>query len=516
MTTPHAVPPHHHVAIVGTGFAGIGASIKLAEAGVDHVLLERAEDLGGTWRDNSYPGCRCDVPSHLYSLSFAPNPDWSETYSPQPEIQAYLRRTAEEHGVVDWIRFGHDVREARWDEAEGRWHLDTAAGEVTADVLVPAVGAFSEPSIPDLPGLETFEGTTFHSARWRHDHDLTGRRVAAIGTGASAIQFVPAIQPQVEHLTVFQRTAAWVLPHSNRRITDVERTLYRRFPGLQRLPRAFVYWSRELIVGRAMVRNGPLLRRLEKLATRLIDRQVRDPELRKAVTPDFRPGCKRLLLSDDWYPALQKANVDLVTEKVVEVRPNAVVTADGVQHEVDTIIFGTGFRVAEQPIAQRITGVGGLRLSDAWAADGMAAYAGATISGFPNLFMLAGPNTGIGHTSLVLMIEAQITYLLDALRQMRERGLRSVDLKPTALAAWSREIQAKAAPTVWSSGGCASWYLDEEGRNTTLWPDQTYRFVQRTKRFDLEKYDVARWGGPAAQGDEPYGGEEPGSSAEVA
>jgi cation diffusion facilitator CzcD-associated flavoprotein CzcO len=485
------VTEHHHVAVVGTGFAGIGASIKLAEDGVDHVLLERAEDLGGTWRDNSYPGCRCDVPSHLYSLSFAPNPDWSETYSPQPEIQAYLRRIAEEHGVVERIRFGHELLDARWDDTADRWRLRTAAGPMTADVLVLGIGGFSEPAIPDLPGLDRFEGTTFHSARWDHGHDLAGERVAAIGTGASAIQFVPAIQPEVEHLTVFQRTPAWVLPHSNRRITSVERALYRRFPALQRLPRAVVYWSRELVVGRAMVRNGPLLRRLEKLAHRLLAREVKDPELRQALTPDFRPGCKRLLLSDDWYPALQQPNVDLVTEKIVEVRPRGVVTADGVEHPVDTIIFGTGFKVTKQPVGDLVHGVGGETLAEHWAEEGMAAHLGTTIDGFPNLFMLAGPNTGIGHTSLVVMIEAQITYLLDALRQLAGRGLRRFDLKPEAMAAWKAEMDAKAGRTVWNTGGCASWYLDESGRNTVLWPDQTYRFKQRTQRFDPQNYEVA-------------------------
>jgi cation diffusion facilitator CzcD-associated flavoprotein CzcO len=483
--------PHHHVAIVGTGFAGIGASIKLAEDGVDHVLLERAADLGGTWRDNSYPGCRCDVPSHLYSLSFAPNPDWSETYSPQPEIQAYLRRIAEEHGVVDRILFGHELLDATWDEGATRWRLLTAAGPLTADVLVLGVGGFSEPSIPDLPGLESFEGTMFHTARWDHDHDLHGDRVAVIGTGASAIQVVPAIQPEVEHLSVFQRTPAWIFPHTNRPITRVERWLYKRFPKLQRLPRAFVYWSRELIVGRGMVRNDRVLTRMEALASKHLHHQVKDPELRRKLTPDFRPGCKRVLLSDDWYPALQQPNVDVVTEKIIEVRPHGIVTADGVEHPVDTIVFGTGFKVTQQPIGDLVHGVGGQSAAEHWADTGMAAHLGTTIDGFPNLFMLAGPNTGIGHTSLVVMIEAQITYLVDALRQMSGRGLRTIDLKPEAMAAWTAEMAAKASGTVWNSGGCASWYLDEEGRNTVIWPDQTYRFVQRTKRFDAENYEVA-------------------------
>ena len=509
--------PHHRVAIVGTGFAGIGASIKLAEEGVDHVLLERADDLGGTWRDNSYPGCRCDVPSHLYSLSFAPNAEWSETYSPQPEIQAYLRRTAEERGVVDRIRFGHELLDATWDDDNSRWRLQTAAGPLSADVLVSAVGGFSEPTIPDLPGLESFEGEAFHSARWRHDVDLRGKRVAAIGTGASAIQFVPAIQPEVEHLDVFQRTPAWVFPHTNRRITRTERWLYRRFPKLQRLPRALVYWSRELFVGRGMVRNDRFLTRMETLATKHLHHQVKDPELRRKLTPDFRPGCKRVLLSDDWYPALQQPNVDLVTEKIIEVRPKGIVTADGVEHPVDVIVFGTGFQVTQQRVGDLVFGADGRSLTDHWAATGMSAHLGTTIDGFPNLFMLAGPNTGIGHTSLVVMIEAQITYLVDALRQMSSRGLHRIDLTPRAMAAWRNEMARKAAPTVWNSGGCASWYLDDEGRNTVVWPDQTYRFVQRTKRFDAENYIVTGGPGdgtlgwdPAGQGDEPYG-EEPGN-----
>jgi cation diffusion facilitator CzcD-associated flavoprotein CzcO len=290
---------------------------------------------------------------------------------------------------------------------------------------------------------------------------------------------------------VLQRTPAWVFPHTNRRITRVERALYRRFPSLQRLPRAIVYWSRELIVGRGMVRNDRVLTRMEALASRHLHRQVRDPELRRRLTPDFRPGCKRVLLSDDWYPALQQPNVDLVTEKIVEVRPHAVVTADGVQHEVDAIVFGTGFRVTDQPVGALVHGVGGQSLAEHWAEDGMAAHLGTTIDGFPNLFMLAGPNTGIGHTSLVVMIEAQITYLLDALRQMAGRGLRRFDLKPAAMAAWKAEMDAKAAGTVWNSGGCSSWYLDEGGRNTVVWPDQTYRFRARTKQFDIDQYEVA-------------------------
>jgi cation diffusion facilitator CzcD-associated flavoprotein CzcO len=480
---------HSRVAVVGTGFAGLGAAIALERAGIDHVVLERADDVGGTWRDNTYPGCRCDVPSHLYSFSFAPNPDWTETYSPQPEIWDYLRRTAAEHGVLDRIRFGHEVCAARWDATAQRWRLDTARGELTADVVIMGNGPLAEPAMPDIPGIESFTGTAFHTARWRADHDLRGERVAVIGTGASAIQVVPEIQPLVEHLTVFQRTPPWVLPHTNRRITDVERAVYRRAPALQRLVRAGIYWSRELFVT-AMLRNGKALARLEKLAHRHLAKQVRDPELRARLTPDYRPGCKRLLLSNDYYPALQQPNVDVVSEKVIEVRPHSVVTADGAEHEVDTIIYGTGFHVTDNPVAERVQGVDGRTLADHWTEHGAQAYLGTTVPAFPNLFLLAGPNTGIGHTSLVVMIEAQLRYVIDALSTMDVRGAASVELRRPVLAAWTDEVQRKASRTVWNTGGCASWYLDDEGRNTTLWPDHTYKFAARTRRFDSASYEL--------------------------
>jgi cation diffusion facilitator CzcD-associated flavoprotein CzcO len=480
---------HVRVAVVGTGFAGIGASIALQREGIEHIVLERAHDVGGTWRDNRYPGCRCDVPSHLYSFSFAPNPEWTETYSPQPEIFAYLRRTAEQFGVVDRIRFGHEVRHARWDTASQRWEIDTAAGRVTADVLVLGNGPLAEPAIPDLPGIDRFDGTTFHSATWRADHDLGGERVAVIGTGASAIQFVPEIQPVVDRLLLFQRTAPWVLPHRNRRITAGERFLYRHLPIVQRFVRNLVYWSRELFVT-GMLRNTSTLERVEKLARAHLEKQVPDPELRAELTPEYTPGCKRLLLSNDYLPAIQQPNVDLVTEKIVEIVPGGVVTADGIEHPVDTIIWGTGFHVTDNPVADRVVGADGRTLAQHWEERGAQAYLGSTVPSFPNLFLLAGPNTGIGHTSLVVMIEAQLAYLTDALRTMERTGAASVELRRPVLQAWSDEIQRKAAPTVWNSGGCASWYLDEAGRNTTIWPDHTYRFVRRTRRFDATRYEL--------------------------
>ena len=485
-----ATAPDHRVVVVGTGFAGLGASIALARAGIEHVVLEKADDLGGTWRDNTYPGCRCDVPSHLYSFSFAPNPDWSETYSPQPEIHRYLRRTAEEHGVLDRIRFRSEVQEAAWDPATQRWRLSTPSGTVTAHHLILGYGPLSVPSIPDLPGLDGFEGTTFHSAAWRADHDLTGERVAVIGTGASAIQFVPAIQPQVASLTLFQRTPPWVLPHRNRRITRGERALYRRMPAAQKFVRGLVYWSREAFVT-SMLRNGRTLENMEKLARKHLHDSVPDPELRARLTPDYRPGCKRLLPSNDYYPAVAQDNVELVTDKIVRVTSTGIVTADGVEHEVDTIIFGTGFKVTDNPVAYWVRGADGRTLAEHWSEHGMQAYLGTTVPRFPNLYLLAGPNTGIGHTSLVVMIEAQLRYVLRALEVTEQRGAGSLEVRRSVLQAYTDDIQRRASKTVWNTGGCASWYLDDQGRNTTIWPDYTFRFRQRTKRFDPRAYEFA-------------------------
>jgi cation diffusion facilitator CzcD-associated flavoprotein CzcO len=315
--------------------------------------------------------------------------------------------------------------------------------------------------------------------------------VAVIGTGASAIQFVPEIQPKVASLTLFQRTPPWVLPHRNRRITRWERALYRRFPRAQRFVRALVYWSRELFVS-GLLKNAKSLERVEALAHKHLERQVPDPALRARITPDYRPGCKRLLLSNDYYPAIQQPNVDVVTEKIIEVTPTGVVTADGVERQVDTIIFGTGFHVTDNPVAERLRGVDGRTLAEHWEETGAQAYLGTTVPAFPNLFLLAGPNTGIGHTSLVVMIEAQLAYLVDALRTMEEAGARSVELSPSVFRAWTSEIQRKASRTVWNTGGCASWYLDREGRNTALWPDHTFRFVRRTRHFDAGSYVLVR------------------------
>jgi cation diffusion facilitator CzcD-associated flavoprotein CzcO len=477
---------HHRVLIVGAGFAGLGMAIKLRREGeLDFAVIERGSDVGGTWRDNTYPGCRCDVPSHLYSFSFAPNPNWSSTFSPQAEILDYLRDCAERYGVTPHISIDHELESAAWDEDEQLWLLDTSRGELTAEVLVAGQGALSEPLVPDLPGLERFEGASFHSAQWDHEHELDGERVAVIGTGASAIQFVPEIQPRVEQLHVFQRTAPWVVPRPDRPLTRFERAVYRRLPRAQLAMRAGIYWAREsLLLG---FRHRAVGKLIERIALKHLRRQVPDPELRARLTPRYAIGCKRILPTDEWYPALAKPNVEVVTDGIREIRARSIVTADGVEREVDTILFGTGFQVTDVPIAGAIRGRDGRTLAELWNGS-PEAYKGTSVAGYPNLFLLVGPNTGLGHTSIVFMIESQIDYVLDALRAMRRHGARTVEVLPSAQRAYNAEIQRMTRGTVWVAGGCSSYYIDRNGRNSTLWPSFTWPFRQQTRRFDEAAY----------------------------
>ena len=480
---------HVRIAIVGTGFAGIGMAVALKQAGYDDfVIFERADDVGGTWRDNTYPGCACDVPSHLYSFSFAPNPEWSNTFSPQPEIWDYLRRVAKDYDVVSHVRYDHEVTGAAWDHERNVWEVETVSGRYRADILISGMGALSEPSIPAVPGLETFEGTTFHSATWRHDHDLSGERVAVIGTGASAIQFVPQIQPAVAELQLYQRTPPWIVPRRARPLTSAERRLYRTVPALQQAMRTAIYWAREAgVVG--FVRNPRVMKVAELAAKKHLHSQVPDDELRAKLTPDYTIGCKRILLSNDYYPSLAQPNVDVITSGIAEVRPRSIVTTDGVEREVDTIIFGTGFHVTDMPAADLIRGRGGRLLDEKWHGS-PEAYRGTTVSDFPNFFMLVGPNTGLGHSSMVFMIESQVAYVMDALRFMDAEGYATVEVREDAERRFNDDVQQRMRNTVWTSGGCVSWYLDETGKNTTLWPSSTWRFRLLTRRFDPTSYVV--------------------------
>jgi cation diffusion facilitator CzcD-associated flavoprotein CzcO len=475
------------VLVIGAGFSGLGAGIGLARAGEEFVILEKADDVGGTWAANTYPGCVCDVPSHLYSFSFALNPRWSRAFSPQPEIWSYLRDCADRFSLRPHIRFGVEVTGARWEQENQRWHVDTDGGPWTADVIVAGTGALSAPAVPDLPGLDSFGGKVFHSARWDHSHDLTGRRVAVIGTGASAIQFIPEIAPRVGQLTVLQRTPPWVLPRRDRAMRTLEKRVYAGSPRLQRLLRIGIYWLREV---QAVFFLHPRLGRLGSMISRRhLERQVSDPQLRAKLTPDFAFGCKRVLMSNTYYPALTRPHVTVTTEAVRDVRPDGIVTADGTVHEVDTIIFGTGFHVTDAPIAAVVRGRDGRSLAEHWAGSPQA-YLGTSVTGFPNLFLPLGPNTGLGHTSVVLMIESQIGYLLAALAHLRRTGARTIEPRPDAQAAFVRRVDRKMRGTTWVAGGCSSWYLDATGRNSTLWPGYTFAFRRLLARFDPAEHAI--------------------------
>jgi cation diffusion facilitator CzcD-associated flavoprotein CzcO len=481
--------PHTRVAIVGSGFSGLGMAIRLRQQGIeDFVVLERADDLGGTWRDNTYPGCQCDIPSILYSFSFAPNPDWTHLYPRQAEIRDYLRRCAGRFDIYPFIRFGCEAQAASWDEAEAHWRLSTSEGERTADVLVSAMGGLSVPSYPPVPGLERFRGALFHSAEWDHEHDLRGERVAVIGTGASAVQFVPEIQPIVGRLHVFQRTPAWVLPDPNRPFTPSERRLFRRLPIAQRALRGAIYALHEASVLGTIV-NPRLIARFERLGRRHLEHQVPDAELRAKLTPNYTLGCKRITFSDAYLPALTQPSAELVTEPIAEVRERSIVTADGAERELDAIILGTGFKVMDNPAFERVRGRNGRTLAEAWKGSPRA-YLGTTVAGFPNLFLLVGPNSAGGFNSIVFTSEAHISYAIRSLKQMERRRLRSVEVRPEVYAAFNREADRRLRHSVWNTGGCASWYLDANGRNGVWWPGFMSSLWRRTRRFDLGDYVV--------------------------
>jgi len=478
------------VAVIGAGFAGLGAAIRLRAAGFREVTVyERAADLGGTWRDNRYPGCACDIPSHLYSFSFAPNPDWTRMYPARAEIHAYLEKVADDFGLRGCLRFGAELVEAAFDEAAARWRLRFADGRTAeAEVLVGATGPLSKPAFPRIDGVGRFEGAAFHSAQWRDDVSLEGKRVAVIGTGASAIQLVPRIAASAASVHVYQRTPPWVLPHRDRPLGASERRLYRALPPLRGLLRWALYLRQELLVF-GFLGGARVQERFRRFALWQLERQVADPALRARLTPRYAPGCKRLLISNDWYPALQRPNVALVPEAVARLEGREVVTASGARREADVVVFATGFAATDFVAPLRIVGRGGRDLAAAWK-GGAATHLGIATAGFPNLFLLVGPNTGLGHNSIVFMIEAQLNYLEGALRALREGGARTLEVKPEAQARSYAEVQARMQKTVWASG-CRSWYLSEDGRNDTLWPGSTIDYWRRTRRFDPANYLAA-------------------------
>ena len=470
------------VVIIGGGFSGLGIAAALKRRGIDDfVVLEKSERLGGTWRDNTYPGCACDVPSQLYSYSFAPRADWSLFFAEQTEIQEYTLDVATRFGLVQHVALDTEALETRFDEEREVWVIQTNHGVIESQFVVGGQGPLHEPRIPDLPGLDAFSGTVFHSARWNHEHDLSGRRVAVVGTGSSAIQFIPKIQPQLEHLVVFQRTPGWVLPKPDHEISRAEIAAYRHVPGFQKLVREAIYGVTELLQ-RAQA-SHETMKTVQKLAEWQLRRQVADPKLRAALTPDFTLGCKRMLLSNTYYPALTAPNTMLVPHAVARVTSDSVVGADGSEHQVDTLIFGTGFHVTDASPPARVFGRGGRRMSDVWRGS-PEAYLGTTVAGFPNLFLMLGPNLGNGHGSAFIIIEAQAKYIVDAIEQTEARGARSFEVKAGVQQAYNDQVQEALQTTVWNAGGCKSWYIDGNGRNSTIYPWTTLDLRKRLARFD--------------------------------
>jgi len=476
--------------IVGAGFGGLGMAIKLREAGNDSfVILEKASDVGGTWWFNNYPGAACDVQSHMYSFSFEGNPDWSRRYASCTEIEAYIRRTTDKYGLRPFVRFGQTVNYAAFDEATARWTIRTESGyTVIAKYFVLASGPLHVPAKPRIKGIENFKGKVFHSAEWDHDYDLRGKNVVSIGTGGSAIQYLPEIAPEVKQLYVFQRTPAWVLPRDERAYFDIEKKLFARFPALRKLHRARLYLSNEARL--LPMRHAPVARLLQTVASTFLKVQVKDQVVAKKLTPDYTIGCKRVLISNKYFPTFNRPNVELITEGIKEVRENSIVS-DGVERPADCIILGTGF-VTDPRIYMKnfpVIGLGGRELNEDWK-DASEAYYGTTVSGYPNMFQLVGPNTGLGHNSIIFMIEAQVTYILDCLQTLKARKADYMDVRAEVQHQFNAEVQEQLKGTVWTSG-CQSWYQQADGKNTTLWPSSTIRFWRETRKVNGQDYTFA-------------------------
>lgn len=475
------------VIIIGTGFGGIGMAIQLKQAGFDQVtLLEKASRVGGTWRDNTYPGAACDVQSHLYSYSFEPKHDWSRKFGAQREIQAYMEHCVEKYGIGPHIRFNQSVTTAGFDRSHNQWTVNTESGDTyTANVLITATGQLNRPAIPDIPGLESFKGVMFHSARWNHEYDLSGKRVAVIGTGASAIQFVPAIVPNVAKLDLYQRSAAWVLPKPDREFSDTEQALFKKLPLWDRAYRSLIYLKNETRA-LAFTRFNKLLDIFAQQAIKEAKAHVTDPEKLEHIIPEYQIGCKRILISNDWYPAINQPHVSLITDGIGRVNASGVETVDGQHREADVIIFATGFRASEFLSPLQITGRDGNSLNDAWA-NGAKAFKGITVSGFPNLFMVYGPNTNLAHNSILYMLESQFRYVISALKALARYPDAAMDVREDRQSRYCQVVQHGLDGTVWDTG-CTSWYLDAQGRNTVNWPGFTFSYRFATRSVDTADY----------------------------
>jgi cation diffusion facilitator CzcD-associated flavoprotein CzcO len=476
------------IIIIGTGFAGICAAIRLKQEGItSFTILERSGDVGGTWRDNTYPGAACDVASHLYSFSFEPNPGWSNMFSGQKEIHEYIKHCIAKYDIGKYIRFNRNVSSSVFNEATGEWQVSTTNGEVhRANVLINGMGPLNRPSLPGIEGLKDFEGIMFHSSEWDHSYDISNKRVAVIGTGASAIQIVPAIVDKVAHLDLYQRTAPWIIPKHDKPISGKTHKLFRALPFLQKLQRAQFYLINEFTV-LMLVTRPSLAKYLEKLVLKYIAYKVSDPVLRKKVTPGFTIGCKRILLSNNYYPALGKPNVEVITDPILRIEKDAIITANE-KRPVDAIILSTGFEASEYPKGFVVKGLQGRLLEEDWK-DGPEAYLGTVVAGFPNLFFIIGPNTGLGHTSMIYMIESQVNFIVDSIKKLSAKKATWMNVKKDVQISYNAELQQKLKTTVWQSGGCKSWYQTRSGKNTAIWPGFTFTFRNRTKRVNEQDFD---------------------------
>lgn len=474
--------------IVGAGISGLAAAIKLKQEGYhDFKIIEKGARVGGTWRENTYPGCGCDVPSSLYSYSFALSSKWSHLFARQPEILSYLEEVSEKFQIKPLIEFDNELKNAAWDEDRHLWVLDTSKGPYLARTVIFATGPITEPQTPAIPGLEGFTGEMFHSAKWNHDYDLTGKRVAVIGTGASAIQFIPQIQPQVKELYVFQRTAPWVLPKPDLLLGDTSKLVIEKLPVIQRTWRKAVAGSLNLI--NFGLRNPGFLKPVSEAAKQLLKVQVKDEKLRAAVTPNFTLGCKRILFANNYYPALQADNTALIPHGLVGVENNTVIAANGERHEVDVIIWGTGFEVSHPPIGKKVLDAKGNRLSDRWKSSSPEAFLGATLEDVPNAFLVLGPNVLV-YDSFIGLAESQLGYIVDGLKKVKAQGISRFAIKPDVLKQHNDKVQAHLKTTVFNSGGCKSYYLDENGRNFAAWPWSLAALRKRLSAFSLADYEV--------------------------
>ncbi len=484
---PQSGSNHFDVIVLGAGFSGIGAAIKLLENGISNfVVLEKAGEIGGVWRENTYPGCACDIPASLYSYSFAANPHWSKLFAGQAEIKDYLKATAERYRVMPHVRLNHELIKAHWDNDGKQWLLETNAGHYSANFAIAACGPMHEPIIPDIRGISKFNGKIFHSAQWDHNYDLSNKRVAVIGTGASAIQFVPKIQSQVKSLSLFQRTPHWVLPKLDLAMPRWLQTVFKTVPLPQKILRAILYANFEVL--NSGFRYPRIMKHFQRLAQHNIHSAIKDPELRKKVTPDYIIGCKRILQSNDWYPAINKPNVEVIHSAVCEIDGNKVIAADGTSCEVDAIILGTGFEITAPPIAKRIYGRSGIAIADIWHGSPIG-YKGTMVDDCPNAFLMFGPNLAINSSAFVI-IEAQLNYIMDALNKVRRNNITTIDIDPSIMAVFNNKVQHALQNTVWNSGGCSSYFIDRNGRNSTAWPWSTFHMRNQLSKFDLQNYIV--------------------------